>query len=230
MKKIIVLVLSVIFCACQDGRMSSTGTGAVAGGALGAGLGAIVGSEVGDPGAGIAIGAAAGALGGGMIGHAYDTQNQALAEMDARLAERDRIIKENQNMIDELRQRGADVRYTQRGIVVNLPDVLFEFNRADLRPDAMRATSEIARVAQSHMNRSISVEGHADGVGSIAYNQALSERRANSVARELVRNGVAQGRIRVYGFGESRPIATNTTEEGRARNRRVEVIIENPQN
>ncbi|MGI6524142.1 MAG: OmpA family protein [Bdellovibrionota bacterium] len=227
MKKLVVFLFCFSLMACENGQMGATEGGALTGGALGAGLGAIIGHETGHTGAGVAIGAASGALGGALVGSQYDRQNRELAEMDARISARDQMLEENRRMINELRRRGADVRTTQRGVVVNLPDVLFEFNRADLRPDAVRAVSEIARVVNDYPNRTISVEGHADSVGSIAYNQILSERRATAVASELVRNSVSDTRIRSVGFGESRPIATNRTDEGRARNRRVEVIIEN---
>ena len=226
-KKILLVLMCISILACEDGGLNKREAGALGGGALGAGLGAIIGSTTGHAGAGVAIGAAAGALGGALVGNSFDSQNRELSEMDERIAERDRILEENRRMIDELRRRGADVRTTKRGVVVNLPDVLFEFNRADLRPDALRAVVEIAMVARKYDDRRISVEGHADSVGSIAYNQQLSERRARSVYNVLERNGIDPRRMTTMGYGESDPIATNKTPEGRARNRRVEVIIEN---
>ena len=227
MKKFCLILICLVMAACEGEGLNAREVGALTGGAMGAGLGAIIGHETGHAGGGVAIGAAAGALGGGLIGENFHRQNRALADMDKRIEERDRMIADNARMIEELKRRGADARITSRGVVVNLPDVLFEFNRSDLRPDALRAIEEIAKIVERYPDRFIAVEGHADSVGTIAYNQRLSEQRAASVARELTANGVSNRRLRVMGFGESDPIATNTTPEGRARNRRVEVIIEN---
>lgn len=220
-------ILIFSFTACQSSQYSNQNKAALTGGVAGAGLGAIVGSQTGNPGAGIAIGTAIGALSGGLIGRNVDKQNSNLDDQDRRLALQNRQIEENQRIIDELKNRGADVRKTARGVVVNLPDVLFKFDRADLTTDAIRAVREIADVTKQYQERSLAVEGHTDSVGTIIYNQRLSEERAINVARELVSEGVAKRRIAVTGFGESDPISSNQTEHGRSRNRRVEVIIEN---
>jgi OOP family OmpA-OmpF porin len=112
--------------------------------------------------------------------------------------------------------------------VVNLPDILFEFGAARLTGEAQRNVSDITEILNKEAGgRQISVEGHTDSVGSFSFNQDLSERRANSVARELEYNGVPRNKIRSRGYGESRPIASNNSDQGRARNRRVEVIVEN---
>lgn len=227
MKRILVLIVALSLAACQAQNIKMREKGALTGGALGAGLGAIVGNQTGDTGAGIAIGAAMGGLAGGLIGNEMDNQNEVLDERDARIDENQRAIDENRRIIQELRRRGADVYSTKRGVVVNLPDVLFDFNKANLKTDALRAVREIAEVVNQYSNRRIAVEGHTDSVGTIAYNQRLSEDRAYSVANELVANRVGRSRISVRGYGETDPIATNSTPDGRARNRRVEVIIEN---
>jgi OOP family OmpA-OmpF porin len=73
----------------------------------------------------------------------------------------------------------------------------------------------------------VAIEGHTDSIGTVEYNQRLSEDRAHSVAAQLVREGISRGRMSTRGFGEAKPIASNKTEAGRTRNRRVEVIIEN---
>jgi outer membrane protein OmpA-like peptidoglycan-associated protein len=228
MKKIILLLsLVILFSACQGQPLRARETGALTGGAIGAGLGAIIGNQTGSTGAGIAIGSALGAISGGLVGNEIDNQNAVLDEREGRIAQNQKAIEENQKIIQDLRSRGADVRTTRRGVVVNLPDVLFEFNKASLKTDALRATREIAEVVQNYPNRKIAVEGHTDSVGTIPYNQKLSEDRAYSVANELVASGVSRARVAVRGYGETDPIATNSTSEGRARNRRVEVIIEN---
>jgi outer membrane protein OmpA-like peptidoglycan-associated protein len=224
------LVLCLAFVACQTGyQPTAQDKGTAAGGILGAGLGAIVGNQTGDPGAGVAIGAAVGALTGNLIGRKVDHQHAALDEQDARLQMQNRQIEENQRIIDELKRRGADVRTTDRGVVVNLPDVLFQFDSARLTSDAVRAAAEIAEVANQYRERRIAVEGHTDSLGTVAYNQRLSEERARSVAYELTNRGLDRSRISIIGHGEIDPIASNETEHGRSRNRRVEVILENPQ-
>lgn len=229
--RILNLTITAFFACCLIGcegkQIGARETGALAGGALGAGLGAIVGHKTGETGAGIAIGAAAGAISGGLIGNEIDRQNQALANMDEKLARQEQIIEENKRIIAELKRKGADARMTKRGVVVNLPDVLFEFNKYTLRADALRACHEIANVLRGYPDRHISVEGHTDSVGSIAYNKRLSQERARSVAEELVVQGVSRKRLSTYGYGESDPIASNRSEAGRQRNRRVEVILEN---
>jgi outer membrane protein OmpA-like peptidoglycan-associated protein len=101
-------------------------------------------------------------------------------------------------------------------------DLLFEFNSSRLRPAALPLLREWA-VCLARETGVFSVDGHADAVGSDAYNLRLSIARANSVRDELVRNGVWSDMLVVRGFGESRPVASNLTASGRARNRRVEV-------
>lgn len=226
--KIIILTL-VIGClaSCSNQRFGAREAGVLGGGALGAGLGAIIGNQTGSSGAGIAIGSAVGAITGGLIGNEMDRQNDALDARQEKLGNQQQQIEENQRIIDELRRRGADVRRTDRGVVVNLPDVLFDFNSAKLTDDARRASAEIASVVSQYPNRNISVEGHTDSVGTIEYNKRLSEDRARSVADELAYQGVPKRRISTYGYGESDPIASNRSDLGRQRNRRVEVIIEN---
>lgn len=210
-------------CANQYNRAT---TGALTGSALGAGLGAIIGSTTGHAGPGIAIGAAAGALGGALLGNSFDSNDRESARVRDRLDRQQREIDDNERLLRELRERGADARMTKRGVVVNLPDVLFGFDRAELTPDSHSIVREISSVLKKHPNTEISVEGHTDAVGSDAYNDRLSERRARAVASELDRSGVDGRRIRTRGFGESRPIASNNTAVGRERNRRVEVVLE----
>ena len=105
--------------------------------------------------------------------------------------------------------------------------MLFGFNRSDLTPTARSTAADIASAVERTNGRRISVEGHTDSVGSAEYNDRLSHNRAASVARELEKDGVPGNNISVRAYGKSKPIASNDTEEGRARNRRVEVIIEN---
>ena len=114
--------------------------------------------------------------------------------------------------------------------MVNLPSVNFEFDSAELTPDGRDRINQIAGIIKRDVpNRRISVEGHASRESSAQeeYNQRLSQRRANSVAGALERDGLSNGRISARGVGTRSPIASNDSEEGRRQNRRVEVIIEN---
>lgn len=225
--KAVLLATVFLLSSCATNGLNRTTTGAATGTAVGAGLGAIIGSQSGDAGAGTAIGAAAGAIGGALIGTSLDQADRQNDSLRERVTRQDELIKENQKIIDELRRRGADARPSERGVVVNLPDVLFSFDRASLTRSAKYTIAEIAEVVAAVPDRLIAVEGHTDSIGSVAYNKRLSVNRAQSVAKSLERNGIPARRMVVRGFGEGAPIATNNSEAGRARNRRVEVIIEN---
>lgn len=116
-------------------------------------------------------------------------------------------------------------RQTERGIVVTLDDVLFAFGRADLQAGAQRSLDRVADFLEAHPERTATVEGHTDDVGSDAYNQQLSERRANAVADYLRSRGIDDGRIDAIGFGETRPLVANESASARQQNRRVEIVI-----
>jgi outer membrane protein OmpA-like peptidoglycan-associated protein len=134
---------------------------------------------------------------------------------------------ENKSLVETLRKRGADVRGTDRGVVINLPDVIFEFDSSVIKPQARIHIDEISRVLKEVKKRNISIEGHTDSIGKVSYNKQLSLKRAQMVLSEIQRNGVSTTNYKVRGIGEGYPIATNNSEEGRKRNRRVEIIIEN---
>jgi OOP family OmpA-OmpF porin len=106
-----------------------------------------------------------------------------------------------------------------------LRGVNFDFDKSNIRPDAAVILDE-AVSALSGSSAAVSVEGHTDWVGTDAYNQGLSERRANSVKRYLVEHGIDEARLSTVGYGESRPIASNETRDGRALNRRVELLVQ----
>ncbi len=116
-------------------------------------------------------------------------------------------------------------RKTERGMVVTLGDVLFETGAYRLRPQAMVSMSKLADFMKNNPQRSASIDGYTDSVGSDAMNLELSERRAHSVQEALVRMGVRGDRLTAHGFGEERPVADNATAIGRQMNRRVEVLF-----
>lgn len=122
--------------------------------------------------------------------------------------------------VDEL-----EALQTERGLVLTLGDVIFEFNKANLMSGGMRTIRDLANFLEEYSERNILVEGHTDNIGSDEYNQALSERRANAVKKALIGLGISSQRIRIQGIGKLQPIASNANEAGRQQNRRVEVII-----
>lgn len=220
------ILVGIAVSGCEGARFRSREKGALAGGALGAGLGAIVGNQVGSTGAGIAIGSAFGAVSGGLIGNEMDVQDDRFADNDRRLADQEHELAENRRLINELRASGVDAKETSRGLVMNLPDVLFEFDSSRLTADSHRKIQGIADALKRSPDRAVAVEGHTDSVGTAAYNQRLSDDRARSAARALESEGISRNRMSVRGYGESRPIASNASSSGRSQNRRVEVILE----
>ena len=108
-----------------------------------------------------------------------------------------------------------------------LRNVHFDFNKSTIRPDARPVLDEAVQILKTEEpSAAVVVEGHTDSVGSDSYNMKLSHRRANAVRDYLVRGGIAASRIHTEGFGESRPVASNATADGRAQNRRVELHLD----
>ena len=118
-----------------------------------------------------------------------------------------------------------ETRETARGLIVNVSDVLFDTGSANLKPGAREKLARVAGVIASHPGLNIAVEGHTDSVGSTEYNQRLSEERAASVHDYLIRQGISPAAVGTSGFGESQPVASNGSAEGRQQNRRVELVV-----
>ncbi len=219
--------VALVMVSCS-GPPSKREAGALGGAALGAGAGAIIGHATGNTAAGAAIGGALGGLGGAVVGDQIQAGDQKL---DARQQE----IAKNRALIEELKRKNLEVHETSRGVVVNLPDVLFEFNKYQLTSDARAKVRDIAQVLDGPrvQNRQVSIEGHTDSIGSDQYNLRLSQLRADAVSSGLESDGVSSNRLHTRGFGKKYPIAPNKSPDGsdnpagRAKNRRVEVIIEN---
>jgi outer membrane protein OmpA-like peptidoglycan-associated protein len=123
----------------------------------------------------------------------------------------------------------VEVRETARGLIVNLPDILFDFNQATLKAEAREKLSKVCGILTVAGGYNLSIEGHTDGVGSEEYNQKLSERRAESVKNYLSSCGMTNVAMESKGFGKSQPVATNDTAAGRQQNRRVEIVIADSQ-
>lgn len=179
-------------------------SGAVIGGIVGAVSGAAVSSDD-DRLKGAIIGGALGAGTGALIG----------ADLDRQAAELRGSLNSNIGVINH-----GDY------LVVQMPqDLLFAVDSASVRPDLRSDLYTVASSLMKYPNSRIEVIGHTDNTGSAAYNQDLSQRRAVAVAAVLRESGVPGARIAAYGRGEDQPIASNLTPDGRAKNRRVEIII-----
>lgn len=229
-----VIVASVaIFASCAQ-PLSTREKGALVGGGLGAATGAIIGSATGNPGAGAAIGGALGGVTGGVLGDQLQQREQLSLAQQRQIESQRSELARNRELLEELKRQQLDASETDRGVVVNLPDVLFEFGKANLTPFAWEKVRRIATVLNDHARqRQVAVEGHTDSIGSEAFNQQLSERRAASVRIALEDSGVSRQRLTSSGFGERYPVAPNSNTDGtdnptaRAKNRRVEVVIQN---
>jgi outer membrane protein OmpA-like peptidoglycan-associated protein len=186
----------------DDSRARS---GAMVGAGVGAAAGALSGRGGSDRLRRAVIGAGVGAALGGATG----------AILDAQASELRRDLGP-----------GVDVVNTGRELIVTLPqDLLFAVDSAVLRPDLQAELRVVADSLNRYPDSTIRVVGHTDNTGSAAHNQALSERRANSVAAVLRDGGVPGWRIQTLGRGLTQPVASNATPEGRRQNRRVEIFI-----
>jgi outer membrane protein OmpA-like peptidoglycan-associated protein len=174
---------------------------------------------------------------------AYDAQvAQGQSERDRiQLAARQREVNTAVQQRNAASQQAADMqaqaanlqaeldkmkaKQTDRGIVLTLGDVLFDTGRAQLNPGAATKMDQLAQFLSQHPDRRAEIDGFTDSVGSDAYNEDLSQRRANAVKAALVTRGVDPTRINTQGYGKAYPVASNTDSGGRQLNRRVEVVI-----
>ncbi len=201
-----VLLILPAGCATNpDGttEYKRTAIGALGGAAVGAGAGALIGGKK-RAGRGALIGGITGAVVGGAIGNYLDRQ---AAEMKRRIPEADVV-------------RQGDRLY------VALPSgILFDVDKDQVKPEAQSSLFTAADILIKYPDTYVTVEGHTDSTGSHEYNQGLSERRAMRVQDVLIRSGVPPGRLSIRGYGETDPIADNSTPEGRQLNRRVQLEI-----
>lgn len=218
MRKTIILGVVAIFAvACTtnpytgERRASRTVTSGAAGAGAGAAAGAIVGAIAGDAKKGAIIGAGVGAAAGVGIGVYQDRQQAKL---------RDRLANSGVSVTRE----GDNIRLNMAS------DITFPVNQSAINPGFYETLNSVAIVLKEFDKTTISVYGHADSTGPEAYNQTLSEKRSLSVSNYLAAQGVMPSRLRSIGFGESRPIADNSTDYGRAANRRVEILIDPNEN
>ncbi len=116
-------------------------------------------------------------------------------------------------------------RDTARGLIVNMSDVLFDFNKYTLKPEAREKLAKVSGILLAYPDLKLQVEGYTDNIGSVEYNQKLSQERADAVRDYLISQGVQSQNITSTGYGESNPIADNSTNAGRAQNRRVQLVV-----
>ncbi len=206
-KRILVLVAALTLGACATNDPNER---AKIGAAVGAVAGAVIGHQAHHD-RGKYVGAAAGAAAGAAIGNYMDKQQQALEEQ---------LAAEQRSHQIELERVREDT------IKLNLSsEVSFDYDSAALKPSFYPSLDKIASVISQHDQTSIEIVGHTDSRGSEAYNQRLSEQRAESVANYLIQRGVSSSRITTSGRGELEPRGTNSTEAGRQLNRRVEIFL-----
>lgn len=182
----------------------NTRTGAIVGGILGAGIGAVSNSS--NKTAAVLGGAALGAAAGAAIGDSLDRQEAELRQ--------------------QLANQGITITNTGDRLIVSFPnDITFATDSYTVRSELVPELQTVASVMVKYPNSSIQVIGHTDSDGDATYNLGLSQRRANAVADVLQANGVAFERLTTVGQGEAQPIASNLTPEGKAQNRRVEIVV-----
>lgn len=128
-----------------------------------------------------------------------------------------------------LQMEAMQAEETDRGMVLTLGDVLFDLNEAELRSQGYRAVERLAEFMKEYEDRRVRVEGYTDSTGSEDYNLQLSQRRAEAVKEALTSHGIASRRVETKGFGEAYPVAPNDTAGGRQSNRRVEIVISDPE-
>ena len=188
-------------------RPNYTGRGVLIGAAAGAALGYLTNTSDSQEGRTNAlIGAGIGALAGGAVGNYMDRQERQMRE-----ALRDSGVG--------VRREGNDLRLIMPG------DVTFDTNSTEIKPQFYAVLNDVADVLEQYPATYVDVIGHADSTGDAGYNQRLSEQRAQAVAGYLIAQNVMRDRFYVGGMGETSPIASNDTPQGRAQNRRVEIII-----
>ncbi|AOY58878.1 MULTISPECIES: OmpA family protein [Desulfococcus] len=212
MKRILTVVIAaaLVMTGCA-GPQTKTGKGALYGTTGGAAAGALAGQLIGKDTKGTLIGAAVGAAVGGLTGLG------AGKYMDRQEADLNQAL--SQSHAAQVSREGNLLAVTLKG------DVTFDTDSTVVRPGLYNEIDRIAQVMVQYPETQIFVQGHTDSTGAAEYNQRLSERRAEAVRNLLLQRGVSADRVTAMGYGETMPVATNATPEGRQMNRRVEIRI-----
>jgi outer membrane protein OmpA-like peptidoglycan-associated protein len=160
------------------------------------------------------------------------TARQAAEDAERQRAEADQQRQQAIQQKEEMRARllaqlnqVLQTRDTAKGLIVSMPDVLFDFNKYTLKPEARERLARISGIVLAYPDLKLQIEGFTDSIGSDEYNQELSEKRAEAVRDYLVSNGVNMNSVAAVGMGKADPIADNSTAQGRKLNRRVEMIV-----
>jgi outer membrane protein OmpA-like peptidoglycan-associated protein len=148
---------------------------------------------------------------------------QKQAEQSAQQAQQQaaQMREQLKNQLNQVLQ----TKETARGLIVNMSDVLFDFNKYTLKPDAREKLAKVSGILLAYPNLKLQVEGYTDNIGSDEYNQKLSEERADSVRDFLVQQSVPDANVSAQGYGKTHPVADNSSNSGRAQNRRVELVV-----
>lgn len=200
-----VLVAVIVSAAFQNcSKLTKTQKGAAVGAVAGGTIGALIGKKAGNTAVGAIVGGAIGGTAGAFIGRKMDRQAEQLKQTIP----------------------GAEVIREGEGIIVKFDSgILFDVNKSDLKAAAMTNIQNLAKSLKDNPETNVLIIGHTDNTGSDDYNARLSERRAEAVKTFAMNQGVAGSRLNTQGKGENEPIADNSTEDGRSKNRRVEIVI-----
>ena len=212
-KPVFVTLLTLNLAGCYtydpytgERKVSDTTKGAGIGAAAGAVVGLLTGGDAAAHRKNALIAAGVGALAGGAIGNYMDRQEA--------------------NLRHDLQGTGVSVTRMGDNITLNMPgNITFKTDSAELDPSFYKVLNSVGIIVKKYNKTVVEVAGHTDSTGSAEYNQKLSERRANSVAQYLESQGLASNRVVTVGAGETRPVADNSTPEGRQANRRVELTL-----
>ena len=154
-----------------------------------------------------------------------DRQRQAAADAERQKQEAIRQKEEMRARLLAQLNQVLQTRDTPRGLIVSMPDVLFDFNKYDLKPEARERLARISGIVLAYPDLHLAIEGYTDSIGTDEYNQTLSEKRAQTVQAYLSASGVAPDHVSAAGFGKANPVADNATPAGRKLNRRVEMVV-----
>ncbi|MCK4631997.1 MAG: OmpA family protein [candidate division Zixibacteria bacterium] len=204
MKRTIAVVLVMALMLVSVGCMSKKNQGALIGGTTGAVVGGLIGNKAGNTAVGAILGAAIGGVAGAYIGNYMDKQ---AAEMEKDI-------------------EGATIERVGEGIKITFDSgILFDVDKSNLQPVATENLNKLAVILNKYDDTEVLIEGHTDATGGEDHNLDLSLRRAQSVANSLSGQQVIATRLRIMGYGETQPVASNETDGGRQANRRVDIAI-----
>lgn len=199
------LIISLLLSCSTTKKMSNQDKGVAIGAGSGAVAGGVIGNATGNTALGAVIGGVVGGVAGGLIGRKMDKQEKELAE---------------------IREAKVEKINNGEGLKVTFDaGILFETNSSTLSAQSQDALSKFGQSLQNNSETNVVISGHTDNTGTDAINEPLSAKRAESVANFLISKGVSRNRMTTVGNGSKQPVADNTTDAGRTKNRRVEIVI-----